>query len=465
MIPVILSGGSGTRLWPVSRSHYPKQFCELFEDSLQNMTLKRLSQFGQPIIVTSKLLRDFTQKKAVEAGFKNVEVIFEPEGRNTAPAIATICRILQLRGQEKDIIGIFPADHLIQNDQVFASAIELAEDCAKKDRIVTLGLKPLSPETGYGYIQINRKTVQHNKQLSSHEVLRFHEKPTLESAKHFLSEGSFFWNAGIFVFRVSLMIKMFEKYQPQIWQNLLELKPDLKNLNQIYKNLASISIDYAVMEKLTGEELLCVPCNPQWSDVGSWDAVAEVYQNTGRTRGNLIEVDSKNNFVLPTEGKRYAFVGADDLILVDTEDALLVIKKGKSQEVKTVVDRLKKEKSKLVDEHRFEERPWGRFDLLEDRNHFKSKLIRVNPEAQISYQSHSQREEHWIVVKGSGVVIIDGKETPVKAGSYVKIPLQAKHRIRNTGKEAMEFIEVQLGSYFGEDDIRRYEDDYDRVEN
>jgi len=217
------------------------------------------------------------------------------------------------------------------------------------------------------------------------------------------------------------------------------------------------------MEKLTGQELVCVPCDPGWSDVGSWDAVADVFEKTGQEKVKSVEVDSKNNFVLPQLQKKYAFVGVDDLIVVDTQDALLISRRGHSQDVKTVVDRLKSEKSKLVDEHTFEERPWGRFDILKDFSHFKSKVIEVNPGAQISYQSHAKREEHWIITKGEGIVTLNEVETKVQRGSYIKIPLGSKHRIKNIGTGGLEFVEVQLGSYFGEDDIVRYQDDYQRV--
>jgi len=463
VIPVILSGGSGTRLWPVSRQKYPKQFNELFAESLQTMTLKRLGQLGKPMIITSQVLRDFTEKKAKQAGFPNVEIIFEPIGRNTAPAIAILCRIFELQGRQQEIVGLFPADHLINDEQEFLSAIELADQSAKRGKVVTLGLKPSRAETGYGYIQVAKKPISFNQKHSSFEVVKFHEKPTEDVAQKFLAQGSFFWNAGIFVFPVYLMIELFKRYQPQIWAGVAALKADRSNLKDIYDRLPSISIDYAVIEHLTGEELLCVPCNPDWSDVGSWDAVADVYERTGRSRGEPIEVDSKNNFVMPHNGKRYAFVGVDDVIVVDTQDALLLVKRGHSQEVKTVVDRLKSEKSKLTEEHPFEERPWGRFDVLRDYPHFKSKVIAVGVGSQISYQSHAKREEHWIITRGEGVVVLNDQDIQVQRGSYVKIPQGAKHRIRNTGTQDLEFVEVQLGSYFGEDDIVRYLDDYNRV--
>lgn len=463
MIPVILSGGSGTRLWPVSRTKYPKQFCDLFDESLQVSTLRRLSQFGSPWIVTSHTLRDFTEKNAKEAGFQNLRFIYEPSGRNTAPAIALLCKILEMEGKTQEIVGIFPADHLIGKENVFSAALELAESSAREKKVVTLGLTPTGPATGYGYIQTEKQPYNYKKQVSSYPVLKFHEKPNLELAKDFLKDGSYYWNAGIFVFPVDLMIEIFEKYQPNIWDGLENLKADLSNLNEIYATMPSISIDYAIMEKLSSQELLCVPCNPKWSDVGSWDAVANVYEKMGKDQTNLIEVDSKNNFVLPLEHKHYAFVGVDDVIVVDTNDALLIAKRGETENVKAVVERLKNEAPKLAHEHTFEERPWGRFEIIRDQEHFKTKLIRVDAKQQISYQSHAQREEHWVIVKGQGEVVLNDQVIPVKAGSYVKIPLQAKHRVRNTGNQPFEMIEVQLGSYFGEDDIVRYQDDYRRT--
>jgi mannose-1-phosphate guanylyltransferase/mannose-1-phosphate guanylyltransferase/mannose-6-phosphate isomerase len=462
MIPVILSGGSGTRLWPVSRTKYPKQFCELFDESLQTSTLKRLARFGEPWIITSQGLRNYTEKKAQEAGFDKLEVIYEPMGKNTAPAIALLCKVMEFKGQTSETVGVFPADHLVSKEDIFLSALELAESSAREGKVVTLGLKPTEPATGYGYIQTEKQPYNYKKQVSSYNVLKFHEKPNLSLAKEFLRDGSYYWNAGIFIFPVHLMIELFEKYQPQIWDSLSSLKKDLSNIKEVYSSMPSISIDYAIMEKLSVQELLCVPCNPGWSDVGSWDAVAEVYETTGRPKDHVIEVDSKNNFVLPKSDKQYAFVGVDDLIVVDTEDALLVARKGETQNVKTVVDRLKVESPKVVTDHTFEERPWGRFEILRDQEHFKSKVIRVDPFQQISYQSHAKREEHWVIVKGVGEVILDDQVIPVQAGSYVKIPLGAKHRIRNTKDKPIEFIEVQLGSYFGEDDIVRYQDDYKR---
>lgn len=463
MIPVILSGGSGTRLWPVSRTKYPKQFCELFDESLQTKTAKRLRQFGIPWVITSQTLRDFTEKKLAEVGLQETKVIYEPSGKNTAPAIALLCKILEFERKAEEIVGVFPADHLIEKEDIFKQAVELSSEAALQNRVVTLGLKPTEPATGYGYIQTEKQPFSYSGKLSSYQVVKFHEKPSLEMAKEFLKEGNFFWNAGIFVFKVSLMIDLFKRYQPQIWNALSNLKVDLSNLKEIYATMPSISIDYAILERLGAQELLCVPASLGWSDVGSWDAVADVYISQGKSRGNPIEVSSKDNFVFPYNGKKYAFVGIDDVIVVDTKDALLISKKGSSQDVKTVVDRVKAAGLTLADEHPFEERPWGRFEVLLDTERFKSKRITIDPFKQISYQSHAKREEHWIVTKGVGEVVLNEEIIPVKYGTYVKIPLGAKHRMRNTGNEYLEFIEVQLGQYFGEDDIVRYQDDFKRI--
>lgn len=463
MIPVVLSGGSGTRLWPISRAKYPKQFCHLFPQSLQSQTLQRLRGFGVPMIVTSRQLMDLTVKNLRDLGLMESQVLYEPVGKNTAPAIALLCRVLQMQKRDHEVVGIFPADHLVERTEEFHEAIRLAEKCAHSGKVATLGLKPTYPETGYGYIQTEKESQGHLGSLAAFAVVQFHEKPSREVAQSFLQQGSYWWNAGIFVFQAKKMIEHFQRFQPQIWQILSSLKNDLSNLREVYEQLPSISIDYGILERLSTSDLACVPCNPGWSDVGSWDAVAQVYER-GSAQQNWIEVDSKNNFAMSEGNKRSVFVGVDDLIVVDTQDAMLITKRGHTQDVKLAVEKLKAEKSRLTEEHTFEERPWGRFDILRDTDRYKSKVISVSPSSQISYQSHAKREEHWIVVGGAGEVVLNDDVIPVKYGSYIKIPQGAKHRIRNTGVSELEFIEVQLGSYFGEDDIIRYADDYRRAD-
>lgn len=456
MIPVILSGGSGTRLWPVSRQQMPKQFCEIFSEPLQTLTLKRCLQLGQPWIVTSKALETLTELNLKQNKAKAV-VVYEPFGKNTAPAIAALCRLLILENKADEVVGIFPSDHLITDEKTFFEVVDFACQVAQENKVVTLGITPSYPETGYGYIQT--KAVSHKEQgyLKAYSVVKFHEKPDIEKAKEFMAQGSFCWNAGIFVFKASHMAALFEKHQPELWQQMSQLKADKSNLEAVYHQAKSISIDYAIMEKLSGDELTCVPAEFGWNDVGSWDAVAGLVKSH-----EMVNIKSSGNFAFGDSKKHYSAIGVEDVIVVDTSDALMLVKKGQSQDVRHVVELLNQQKSKLVKEHPFEYRPWGYFEILKDTDHFKSKVIRVNPHSQISYQSHAKREEHWTITQGAGEVVLNDEVIPVQAGTHIHIPLGAKHRIRNNTDQMLEFVEVQLGTYFGEDDIVRYQDDYKR---
>lgn len=458
MIPVILSGGSGTRLWPVSRQHMPKQFCRIFGSPLQTQTLNRCMKLGSPWIVTSQALKTLTQLNLAENLAEGVQVIYEPFGKNTAPAVAVLCQMLLSQGRENEVVGIFPSDHLVSQEKAFLEVVQFAEVVASENRIVTLGIKPSYPETGYGYIQTQLESIKDADSLKAYAVLKFHEKPDIKKAQSFLSQGGFSWNAGIFVFKVFHMVRLFEKHQPELWEQVATLKSDLSNLESVYSQVQSISIDYAIMEKLSDEELACIPADFGWSDVGSWDAVAGLSQGH-----DILSVQSKNNFVFGRAEKHYSMIGLEDVILVDTDDALMLVKKGQSQDVRHVVEALNQQKSHLVKEHVYEYRPWGYFEVLKDTDFFKSKVIRVNPHAQISYQSHTQREEHWTITQGSGEVVLDDQVLSVTVGSHIHIPKGAKHRIRNNTDLILEFVEVQLGTYFGEDDIVRYQDDYKRV--
>jgi mannose-1-phosphate guanylyltransferase/mannose-1-phosphate guanylyltransferase/mannose-6-phosphate isomerase len=371
-----------------------------------------------------------------------------------------------MKGLGDQIVGVFPSDHLVTKQSVFQDAVLFAEGLAKKGHIVTLGIHPDRPETGFGYIQTESAPLESEKSLKAFSVVRFHEKPSLEKATEFVAAGSYSWNAGIFVFQVNRMAELLEKHEPTVWNPLRDLKDDLSNLTEIYSSLKSISIDYAVMEKIGGTGILvCVPADMGWSDVGSWDAVAEenLRHGTSYRGADTHGVDSKNVFVEAPKGKTVALIGVQDLVVVDTGDALLVARKGESQRVREIVDGLAKEKKPIATDHTFEDRPWGRFEILRDEGHFKSKVIMVRAKQQISYQSHAKREEHWIITKGAGEVVLNDEIIPVRAGVHVHIPLGAKHRIRNTGDQPLEFVEVQLGSYFGEDDIVRYQDDYKRI--
>ncbi len=458
MIPVILSGGSGTRLWPLSRQKMPKQFCDIFGKSLQTLTLERACKLGSPWIITSEALRTLTEANLQQKGSQMVRVLYEPMGRNTAPAIASICHLLQMQGYSDEIVGVFPSDHLIGKEEEFLKAVNFATSVAQKNKVVTLGIKPSYPETGYGYIQTEKHSFSEIAALQAFPVIKFHEKPELKTAQAFLDQGGFSWNAGIFIFKVSHMAQLFAQHQPEIWRQVQDIKSDATNLKDVYSGLTSISVDYAIMEKLTGQELVCIPADFGWSDVGSWDAVASLRQSQ-----EILSINANQNFVFGQGDKNYSMIGLQDVIVVDTRDALMLLKRGQSQDVKLVVDALTKRQSSLIRDHVFEYRPWGYFEILKNTDSYKSKAIRLNPHSQTSYQSHAKREEHWTIVRGQGEVILNERIFPVQAGSHVHIPQGAKHRIRNTTSEDLEFVEVQLGSYFGEDDIVRYEDDYGRI--
>lgn len=462
MKPIVLSGGSGTRLWPLSRSNFPKQFVPLFEEPLQTMTVRRLLSQGTPWVVGSAKMKLLGEKNLKDSGIDGVRFISEPFGRDTSGAIALICKIAELEGFSEEVLGIFPSDHLITKLDVFNNALKLADTLARQGRVVTLGIKPTEPATGYGYIQTEKTPFEHGTQSAAHAVHKFHEKPNQEVAVQFLKEGSYYWNAGIFVFKASQMISLFKKFQPQIWQPFDVLKKDLSNIREVFEKIPSISVDFSIMEKLTSSELACIPFDPGWSDVGSWDAVVDVWKKKSNPPADTLEVDAKNNFAYPFLDKTYAFLGVDDLIVVDCSDTVLITKKGQTQDVKSVVSKLKDQGSHLILDHTFDERPWGKFEILRDSETYKSKTITVAPGQQISYQSHAKREEHWIIVSGEGSVILNDETIPVKRGSYVHIPQGAKHRVRANKSGPLHFIEVQLGSYFGEDDIVRYEDDYQR---
>ncbi|MBX3017656.1 MAG: mannose-1-phosphate guanylyltransferase/mannose-6-phosphate isomerase [Bdellovibrionaceae bacterium] len=460
MIPVILSGGSGTRLWPLSRAKTPKQFCHFFEQTLQEMTLRRLTAFGSPWIVTNKGLRDQTVLQLKQLQIPLEHLILEPVGRNTAPAIALLCHVLRQNTDRNQLVGIFPADQLITQEKSFQIAVRAAESEAARGKVVTLGIRPYYPATGFGYIQTSSE-VPASARETLKSVERFHEKPDLPTAKKFLQSGLHYWNAGIFIFQIGTMADLLRLHQPEMWRLIESVQLDLSNLETVYSQIKNISIDYAIIEKLGPTELSCVPCDMGWDDVGSWDAIAEIKGKLETP--NHVTVDSENNYVHTLPDKLYSFAGVDDLIVVDTKDALLITRRGQSQKVKEVVEQVGSRAPSLLQQHPDEERPWGGFEVLKNTDSFKSKVVFVNPGQQISYQSHTKREEHWLVVEGRGVVVLDEQDIPVERGSYVKIPLQAKHRIRNTGTSVMKFVEVQLGSYFGEDDITRYQDDYSRT--
>lgn len=460
MIPVVMSGGSGTRLWPLSREKYPKQFCNLLEESLIDKTITRLSKLGVPRVISTEKLKVLTDKSLKSLGIPLENAIYEPSGKNTAPAVALVCKVLEMQGLQDEVVGIFPADHVIEDESEFIRAIELASMVADRDLIVTLGIKPDFPATGFGYIETELEEAGRLEHLKCYKTAGFREKPKEEVATEYIRKGNFFWNAGIFVFKVSHMIELFKVNANDIWSDISALLPDLSNLETVYDKVRKESIDYAIMEKT--DKQACVPCDIGWSDLGSWDEVANQFDQRLGSGGVEVNLNSENNFVFSSTSKAVALVGVKDLIVVDTGDTLLVCNKGESQKVKEVVAQLK-DKHYSSSEHLFEHRPWGKYTILHDAPEFKVKRIVVNPGQALSYQLHNKRSEHWAVIHGQGTVVLDDVERVMKEGDSIEIPINSKHRMINNQDVDLEFVEIQTGEYFGEDDIVRFSDEYGRV--
>lgn len=462
MIPVVLSGGSGTRLWPVSRASFPKQFNALLGESLLTRTLKRVAPLGPPWVVAAAGGEVLTRRVMDELALPRERAVFEPVGRNTAPAVALACHLFLLRGWGEEVMGAFASDHLIADEEGFRRAARLGERCAREGHVVTLGIQPTHPATGLGYIELTDRECARDAggpgapALAARFAAGFREKPDAATAARFVESGRFLWNANMSLYRVDVMAAHYERLMPELWREIRRVSPDLGNLPEVYADLSSVSIDYGIMEKL--DEHVSVPCDAGWSDVGSWDEVARVRDSAAAVFERL----SEGNFVYPLRDKVYGLVGVEGLIVVDTDDALLIARRGASEEVKELVDAMKTAGRREAVEHSFELRPWGDFEVLRDTDRFKSKVIRVHAGQQLSYQSHRHRSEHWVIVAGHPEVVLDDAVHRLAPGDHIAIPQGARHRIRNPGSEPVEFVEVQLGSYFGEDDIVRYEDDYQR---
>lgn len=445
MTPVILSGGSGTRLWPVSRTKFPKQFCDLFGAPMQSVTYQRLRPLGEPWILTSIELKTLTESGLRELGEPIDRVIYETVARNTAAAIALLGRVFELRGRADEIVGVFPSDHVIRDEEAFRRALRFAESVAAQGRIVTLGIRPDRPETGYGYIQTEQSSLSSADGLSSHRVRRFHEKPDLAKAESFLREGGFFWNAGIFVFRVSLMMQKLREHAPDVAGPFADLRADLSNLDEIVKRVPSISIDYALMEKLGGGEFLaCVPVDIGWNDVGSWDAVADL--QGPQKDVNVVAHGSEGFFVRAPQGKTVALVGVKDLNVIDTGDCLLIAARGQSQDVKHIVDQLKAQGSKVPHENPVRNYSWGRAETLREETQFSSRVVRVSAKEKVSTVNSGNHDEHWIVAAGKGELTLDGRAVSIAMGDHVIVPRGKTAMLHNISEGELCVIEVSLGN-------------------
>ena len=458
---IILAGGSGTRLWPLSRKNYPKQFLKLHGDkSLLVNTAERFLHAVKPedIIVITNKDHEFLVRSQLEW---LQHIILEPVGRNTAPAIALAAKycLEKVGSGEDEVMFISPADHMIEPVDEFTDYLRLSEQIAQMGHIVTFGIKPVKPETGYGYIKINPREPLAGAPRA-YRVEQFVEKPDLETAKEYLADGSYYWNSGMFAFTIKAIKEELLRFAPDIGKmaNL-----GFEEMKGSFGNMPSISVDHAVMER--SRNLTVVPMGLAWNDIGSWDSMFDVSfpdGNKEKADDKVILMDSPNTIVIGND-RIIVTLGLEDCIVVDTDDALLIAKKGSGQKVKNVMENLVSAGRKEALEHSTIQKPWGSFTTLHEEKGFKVKKISINPGAKLSLQLHKHRAEHWIVVKGRAKITVDGIVDLYKENDSVYIPVSARHRAENCESTLLEIIEVQCGEYLGEDDIARIEDIYGRV--
>lgn len=462
MKSIILAGGSGSRLWPLSREEYPKQLLSFDkEQSLLQKTFNRLCTFSKPAdIVTVTNIKHYSNIKLQlnKIDSSNV-VIGEPFGRNTAPAIASTLQCFIQQGCEDDVVLIVPSDHLIKDIDGFNKTVEQGKELAEQGYIVTFGIKPTYPETGYGYIKTE-------KALSvGYKVEKFVEKPNFETAKKYLDSGNYYWNGGIFMGKISTFLNEFKKYASDIYMHLGKL--DFSNSTQInfsvYEKMPSISIDYAIMEK--SDKIALVELQSDWNDLGSWQSIFNVKEKdeNGNVLTGKVVVDNVKNSFIYSQKEVVAVSSLENIILVETEDAIMACKLDESQNVKKLYEKLKAKESDTIKLHKTVFRPWGYYTCMNSGDGYLTKTICVMPKHKLSVQSHNHRSEHWVVLEGTALVLKDGKEYNVYAGDSIDIPLGAKHSLQNPYDKELKIIEIQKGDYISEDDIIRYEDCYGRI--
>jgi mannose-1-phosphate guanylyltransferase len=471
LIPTIICGGAGSRLWPVSRQELPKPFIRLNDgESLLQKAYSRgvsLPNVGEVITVANRELFFKAEGEYSEVGHLlensvKSSFILEPFGRNTAPAIALASLFAAEAYGPKAILLVLAADHLIVDQDSFAKAVASASSLAQEGKLVTFGIQPTSPETGYGYIEAN-----------GNDVVRFVEKPSFEKAQEYFDSGAFLWNSGMFCFSAGTMLKEMSLYSPKILDESHKcLAKSKKTSNEWiaqieiaaehFGGVPNDSIDYAIMEK--SKNVAVVSSDIGWSDIGCWRALGELTKpdnNNNHVQGDVVLHDSKN-CIIQSEGRVIGAVGLDELIIVDTPDALLVADKNRAQEVKKIYTELEDRNHNAHKSHAKTHRPWGTYTVLEEGAHFKIKRIEVNPGASLSLQMHYHRSEHWVVVSGVAKVLNDEKELTLNVNESTFIPAEHKHRLENAGTKVLVIIEVQTGSYLGEDDIVRFQDNYGR---
>ena len=466
MTNIILCGGSGTRLWPVSRLQMPKQFVKLFDDrSLFQMTVQRNLPLCEQCMIVSNTEQFFLASDQLEEIDVTADrFLLEPFGRNTAPALALACFALA----EEETVLVTPSDHLIRNDRNYMDALQKGEALARQGLLVTFGISPSTPETGYGYIERGEAV---GTEEAGYRVRRFHEKPDIQTARHYTESDAFYWNSGIFCFTAGKYLSELKRWAPEIYERASEAFQQARQdrngrviriPHEAMESIPESSIDYAVMER--SRDVAVVPCDPGWNDLGSFDAL---YRELPKdTEGNTLNpkhltVGGRNNLILGSE-RMIATVDVEDLMIVDSGDALLVAKKGSSQKVRDVVRELERRGSSLPSVHLTVHRPWGTYTVLEDTEGYKIKRIVVKPGKRLSLQKHFHRSEHWIVVSGTATVTVGDEVKLIRPNESTYIKIGQAHRLANEGKIPVVLIEAQVGEYTGEDDILRLDDDFSR---
>ena len=457
---VLLAGGGGTRLFPLSRARFPKQFLKVTGDeSLFAQTVRRflaVTVASDLVVITNRMHEHLVKAELAACGAAEAHVCLEPVGRNTAPAIAlaaAYCRD-ELGSTESEVLFVTPCDHVVRPVEVFAEGVRAAVKLAEQGGIVTFGVIPTGPETGYGYIQAGEPI------SGAFEVTSFREKPDLATAEQYLAAGNYYWNSGMFGFTLGRFLRELAAQQPEI--AALTAEP-VATLLEHFDRMPDVSIDYGIMEKAS--HVLVIPLTAYWNDIGSWDAIYDVLGKDGE--GNAVQGDCINlgcsNTLMLSHRHLVAGIGLEDMLVVETADAILVAKKGESQKVKEVVAQLKLQGRREADEHRTDYRPWGSYTILGEGADYKIKRIVVEPGQVLSLQMHHHRSEHWVVVSGTALVTIGEQEQLICDNESVFVPQTVKHRLANMGRIPLVLIEVQSGRYLGEDDIVRFEDVYGRA--
>lgn len=456
---IILAGGVGSRFWPFSRELEPKQFMKIIgEASLLQATIKRLKGVVEPAniyIVTNNIYFYEVKAQIARLCIPDRNIILEPQGKNTAPAVGLCAKLINCIDKDA-VLLVLPSDHYIKNIDNFKRTLKKAITCAKHDFLVTVGIKPKIPSTGYGYIKAWKKGNGYLK------VEKFLEKPNLNKAKQYFRDKKFFWNSGMFVWKANVLLEEIKAYLPDLYKNL-ELIKSVNDVSKVWPSIKAISVDYGIMEH--SKRIALIPADFYWTDLGSWDALSEIFPKDKKgniANGDTLNLDSHGVCVFSRGNRLISTIGINNTVIADTPDALLVCDRDKTQDVKKLVEKLKLLKRKEHQVHLTERRPWGSFTILQEGIGFKIKLIEIAPHKRLSLQQHKKRAEHWVVVSGVAKVVSGEKISLVKNNQSIYIPKGKKHRLENITENPLRIVEVQTGSYLGEDDIERFADDFKR---